>query len=147
MPNETSEILNCPDQYGRPAIIASTRGHETPHNRKSTDIDSRTIISRREHLSCRSSVPLEVLYCAFVLLCFFQSREGAQVAALARLGIFLSRIQSKFSGFEFANHVSVRCASRAVGRPMTGPREDPEQYAIFCALRVKSRTWPRSSDG
>jgi hypothetical protein len=70
----------------------------------------------------RSSVLLEVLHLAFMLLGFIKSGERPQIAALAGLCTLLPRIQSKLSGFEFANHVSLRCAPRTLGRPIAGPR-------------------------
>jgi hypothetical protein len=50
------------------------------------------------------SVSLEVLHCPLVLLGLLESGKGSQIAALASLSAFLSRIQTKLSGFEFANH-------------------------------------------
>ncbi len=38
--------------------------------------------------------------------------KGAQVAAFAGAGIFLARIDAKFSGFEFANHADWDAGSR-----------------------------------
>ncbi len=51
------------------------------------------------------SVSLEVLHCPLVLFGLLESRKCSQIAALASLRAFLSRIQTKLSGFEFANHM------------------------------------------
>lgn len=65
-----------------------------------------------------SSMPFEVLNFALVLFGFFHGVEGAKVAALARRGILLARIEAVFSGFEFADHslVDVRNCVPAVCR-------------------------------
>jgi len=51
-----------------------------------------------------SAVALEVLHFTLVLLSLVSRTECAQVAALACLGIDLSRIESVFSGGEFSDH-------------------------------------------
>ena len=52
----------------------------------------------------RTSVPLEILNFAFVLLGGFLGVERAKVATLAGLRIFLPRIKSILSGFQFSDH-------------------------------------------
>src|ERR1700716_719577 len=51
-----------------------------------------------------NSVTLEVLHGAFVLLGCAARLEGAEVAALAGLGIGLARIEPVFTGCELADH-------------------------------------------
>lgn len=50
------------------------------------------------------SVPLEVLDVALMSFGFLSCREGAQIAALAGLGILLARVETVLAGGEFANH-------------------------------------------
>jgi len=50
------------------------------------------------------SMSLEILNFAFVLLGGLLSVERAKVAALAGLRIFLPRIKSILSGFQFSDH-------------------------------------------
>ena len=54
------------------------------------------------------SMPLEILNFAFVLLGRFLRVERAEVAALAGLRIFLARIKSILSGFQFSDHAELR---------------------------------------
>lgn len=58
--------------------------------------------------TCHSSslVAFKELYRSLVLLRFFKRGERTQVATPSSFGIFLSRIQAVFAGFQFANHVS-----------------------------------------
>ena len=50
------------------------------------------------------SVSLEILNFAFVFLGGFLCVERAKVATLAGLRIFLARIKSILSGFQFSDH-------------------------------------------
>src|ERR1051326_4063399 len=49
-------------------------------------------------------MPLEVLYFAFVLFGCLASGKSAQILPFVGSGIFLSRVETIFTGFEFANH-------------------------------------------
>ena len=53
--------------------------------------------------SC-SSMLLEVLYLALMLLCFRKRVEGAKVASLSCGFTLLLRVEAVFSGLEFTNH-------------------------------------------
>lgn len=55
------------------------------------------------------SVSFEVLHIALVFLGLLESGKCSQIAALASLNVFLSRIQTKLAGFEFANHRREMC--------------------------------------
>jgi hypothetical protein len=57
------------------------------------------------------SVSFEVLHFSLVLFGLIESGKCSQVAALAGLSALLSRIQTKLSGFEFANHMA-SCVTR-----------------------------------
>ncbi len=50
------------------------------------------------------SVSFEVLHVALVFFGLLKGGKCSQIAALAGLNAFLSRIQTKLSGLEFANH-------------------------------------------
>src|SRR5471032_1134172 len=54
-------------------------------------------------------VPLEVLYCALVLLRRRPAFEGAKVATLPGLGILLARVEAVFARREFADHLLLPC--------------------------------------
>ncbi len=55
------------------------------------------------------SVLLKVLNLTLVLLCLFHAGKGSQVAALAGRFILLTRVQTIFTGFEFADHNQDGC--------------------------------------
>ena len=48
---------------------------------------------------------LEELHLAFVLPCFFKRRKRPQIAPLAGRFTLLTRVQTIFAGFEFADHM------------------------------------------
>ena len=60
-------------------------------------------------------MPLEILHFALVLFGLFHRRECAKIAALAGRGVLLSRIESIFTGFEFADHIFLRMRSERGG--------------------------------
>ena len=49
-------------------------------------------------------MPLEVLHGALVRFGLLARSEGSEVALLAGFGIFLARVQTVFTGLQFANH-------------------------------------------
>jgi hypothetical protein len=51
-----------------------------------------------------TSMPLEVLNLALVLLCRRAARKRAEIPPLVRLRIHLARVEPILAGFEFANH-------------------------------------------
>ena len=63
-----------------------------------------------------SLVALEKLHCAFVVFRFGPGLKGSKIAALAGLGISLSRIEPVFAGFQLPNHM-ILLLSSAEKRP------------------------------
>jgi hypothetical protein len=61
-------------------------------------------VRSKETCANASSVPLEVLHGALVLLCRGAGLEGAEVAAATSLRIRLARVEAIFAGLEFADH-------------------------------------------
>ena len=48
----------------------------------------------------------EILHCALMGFGLAERRKSSQVAAFAGLRVFLARIQSVLTGFQFANHLA-----------------------------------------
>src|SRR6476620_5445776 len=65
-----------------------------------------------------NSVALEVLHLALVLLRRSARLEGAEVAALAGLGIGLARVKPVFAGCELADHGSLLLVRTPGGAPL-----------------------------
>jgi hypothetical protein len=59
--------------------------------------------------SARALMSFEILNFAFMLLRLLECCERTQIAALTRFRILLSRVQTKLTGFESANHEVRRC--------------------------------------
>jgi hypothetical protein len=90
---------------------------------------------------------LEILHFAFVLFGLFEGCECAQIAALPCLRIFLSRIQAKLSGFEFANHTFLKDAALCRSVASQGPLQPIDRHLIetgesqfFASEHPSSRT-------
>ena len=64
-------------------------------------------------LNC-STLALEKLYRAFMLLRLFALIECAQIAAFPALGIFLARVESILTRFQFSDHGSASYADNMV---------------------------------
>jgi hypothetical protein len=65
-------------------------------------------------------MPFEVLHCALVLFGFSSSIESPEVFSFARLGVFLTRIETVFSRFQFSDH-SANPSNAAARRVPTTP--------------------------
>ena len=57
-------------------------------------------------------MPLEVLHITLVLFGLGESGKSTEIAALARRGVLLSRIQPELPGFELADHGNRDAGSR-----------------------------------
>jgi len=51
-----------------------------------------------------ASAMFEVLDCPLMFLSSLARRKRTQIPALARLFVHFARVNTKFTGFEFANH-------------------------------------------
>lgn len=58
----------------------------------------------QSHCKRCSSMLLEILYLALMLLCFLKRVERAEIASFPCGFALLSRIQAIFAGFEFTDH-------------------------------------------
>jgi hypothetical protein len=76
----------------------------TTHTRSAPELAQRDLSRPNLRSAPASGTPLEELHSALVFFGFLQSREGAQVAPLAGLGIDASRIQPEFAGLELTDH-------------------------------------------
>src|SRR6185437_4389856 len=92
--------------------------------------------------TARNSMALEVLHLALVLLRRGARLEGAEVAALAGLGIGLARIEPVFARSELADHGDLlRCERRRHSVVAT----TNESRMPARAARMTSCRWPPSS--
>ena len=70
---------------------------------------------------------LEELHLAFVLPCFFKRGKRPQIAPLAGRFTLLTRVQTIFAGFEFADHMHMDAEDGGGGR---GERVTRTGYAF-----------------
>ena len=68
----------------------------------------------------------EVLNFLFVLLGPVEAWEGAKVPPLPCRLVFLARIQSIFTGLQFANHIAMDARGRHCVAPTRWPADSPD---------------------
>jgi hypothetical protein len=88
-------------------------------------------------------VSFEVLHFALVFFGLLESGKCSQIAALAGLSAFLSRIQTKLSGFEFANHTRGDALSRWLVARALRSSEHLQQHQNYNDQKNQAQTSAR----